>query len=171
MEKAAGFDTHTTPTTGAGLKRWQWPCQKSTLKITSREQLHTEGHNACREKSNVNYVSLQSHTRVATLHYTQDGAGDEHQRSLMATVNQTMQRPKPSTKNESQGCIVSFLSYVLHGGGRSTCPPNYSIHNGLNDIVSTALLGFQIIVNNLYNDHNDNIVCKVKITYHINDKH
>ena len=57
----------------------------------------------------------------------------------------------------------------MHGGEQSMCPPNYSIHNGSNDIVSTALSGFQIIVNNLYNDHNDhndNIIYKVKnITY------
>ena len=82
----------------------------------------------------------------------------------MAAVNQTEQGPKPSTKNKELGLLWRFLNHAMHGGEQSMCPPNYSIHNGLNDIVSTALSGFQIIVNNLYNDHNDNIVCKVKIT-------
>ena len=85
--------------TGVGLKLWKWPCKKSTLKTTDREQLYTQQRNACREKSNANCISLQYHTRVATLRYTQDGAGDKHKRALMAAVNQTVQRPKPSTKN------------------------------------------------------------------------
>ena len=56
---------------------------------------------------------------------------------------------------------MSFLSYVLHGGKRSTCPPNISIHNGLNDIVVTALPGQQIIYNDLNNDYNNKVIYKV----------
>ena len=82
----------------------------------------------------------------------------------MAAVNQTEKGPNPSTKNKELGLLWRFLNHAMHGGEQSTFPQNYSIQNGLNDIVSTALLGFQIIANNLYNDHNDNIVCKVKIT-------
>ena len=54
-------------------------------------------------------------------------------------------RQKTIDKNESYGYFVRFLSYVLHGGKHSTCPPNISIHNGSNDIVVTALSGQQII--------------------------
>ena len=79
----------------------------------------------------------------------------------MAAVNQTEQRPKPSTNNEELGLRWRILIYALCGGKRSTCPPNYSIHNGLNDIVVTALLGQPIIVNNLNNDYNDIIKYKV----------
>ena len=70
---------------------------------------------------------------------------------------------KTKTLNEewALGLHCEFLSYALHGGGRSTCPPNYSIHNGSNDIVVTALSGQQIIVNNLNNDYNDNVIYKV----------
>ena len=92
---------HTITMTGVGLKPWQWPYKKSTIQTTNREQLHAQQRNACREKSNVNCVSLQTHTRVAMLHYTQDGARDEHKRALMTTVNQIVQRTKPSMKNES----------------------------------------------------------------------
>ena len=55
-----------------------------------------------------------------------------------------------------------LLSYALHDGGRSMCPPDYSIQNGLNDIVVTALSGQQIIVDNLNNDYNDSVIYKVK---------
>ena len=98
---------------------------------------------------------------MAILHYTQDGAGDEHKQALMAIVNQTEQRPKPSTKNEELGLQWRLLIYALHGGKHSTCPPNYSIQNGSNDIVVTALSGQPIIVNNLNNDYNDIIKYKV----------
>ena len=80
----------------------------------------------------------------------------------MAAVNQTEQRQKPSTKNEDLGLRCELLSYSLHGGGRSTCSPDYSVQNGSNDIVVTALSGQQIIVNNLNNDYNDNVIYKVK---------
>ena len=80
----------------------------------------------------------------------------------MAAVNQTEQRPKPSTKKEELGLRYELLSYALHGGGRTTCPPDYSIQNGSNDIVVTALSGQKIIVNNLNNDYNDGVIYNVK---------
>ena len=80
----------------------------------------------------------------------------------MAVVNQTEQRPKPSTKNEELGLRCELLSYALHDGGRSMCPPDYSVQNGSNDIVVTALSGQQIIVNNLNNDDNDSVIYKFK---------
>ena len=80
----------------------------------------------------------------------------------MAAVNQKEQRPKPSTKNEESGLRCELLSYALHGGGHSTCPLDYSVQNGSNDIVVTALSGQQIIVNNLNNDYNDSVIYKFK---------
>ena len=129
---------------------------------TYSKVLHAEG------KPNENYVSLPHHTRVATLHYTDIGAGDEHKRALMAIANQIEQGPKTLTNNDELGLCWRLLSYSLHSGEQSTCPPNYSIHNGSNDIVSTAQSGFQIIVNNFYNDHNDIIIYKVNI-YNFDD--
>ena len=82
----------------------------------------------------------------------------------MAAVNQTEQRPKPSTKNEELGLRWRLLIYALHDGKRSTCPPNYSIHNGSNDIVVTALSGQQIIYNDLNNDYNNKVIYKVNNT-------
>ena len=83
----------------------------------------------------------------------------------MAVVNQIEQRPKPSTKNEELGLHYELLSYALHGGGRSTCPPDYSVQNGSNDIVVIALSRQQIIVNNLNNDYNDSVIYKVKYIF------
>ena len=80
----------------------------------------------------------------------------------MAIVNQTEQRPKPSMKNEELGLRCELLSYALHGGGRSTCPLDYSVQNGSNDIVVTTLSGQQIIVNNLNNDYNGGVIYNVK---------
>ena len=80
----------------------------------------------------------------------------------MAAVNQIEQRPKPSTKNEELGLRCDILSYALHGGGYSTFPPDYSVQNGSNDIVVTALSGQQIIVNNMNNDYNDSVIYKFK---------
>ena len=80
----------------------------------------------------------------------------------MATVNQTEQKPKPSMNNKELGLRCELLSYALHGGGRSTCPPDYSVQNGSNDIVVTALSGQQIIVNNLNNDYNDSVIYRFK---------
>ena len=76
----------------------------------------------------------------------------------MAAVNQTEQRPKPSTKNEEGGVRWRLLIHAVHGGGCSTYPQNYPVHSGSNDIVVTALSGQQIIVNNLNNDYNDNVI-------------
>ena len=56
---------------------------------------------------------------------------------------------------------MRFLSYVLHGGKRSTSPPNISIHNWSNDIVVTALSRKQIIHNDLNNDYNNKVIYKV----------
>ena len=81
----------------------------------------------------------------------------------MAAVNQTVQRPKPSTKNEELGLRWRLLNHALHGGGCYTYPQIYSVHSGLNDIVVTALSGQQIIVNNLISNYNDSIV--IKSTY------
>ena len=69
-------------------------------------------------------------------------------------------KTKPSTKNEKLGLHCEFLNHALHGGGCSTCPPNYSVHSGSNVIVVTALSGQQIIVNNLISNYNDNVVIK-----------
>ena len=60
------------------------------------------------------------------------------------------------------GLQGKLLNHVLHSGGCSTCPPDYSVQNGLNDIVVTALSGQQIIVNNLNNDYNDSVIYKFK---------
>ena len=86
----------------------------------------------------------------------------------MAIVNQIVQRPKPSTKNEELGLRWRLLNHALHGSGCSTYPQIYSVHSGSNDIVVTALSGEQIIVNNLISNYNDSIV--IKSTYHYNDK-
>ena len=80
----------------------------------------------------------------------------------MAAVNQTKQRSKPSTKNEDLGLRWRFLNQALHGGGCSTYPQIYPAHDGSNDIVVTALLGQQIIINNLSNDYNDSVIYKFK---------
>ena len=87
----------------------------------------------------------------------------------MAAVNQTKQRPKPSTKNEDLGLRWRFLNHALHSGGCSTYPQIYPAHSGSNDIVVTALSGQQIIISNLNNAYNDNIFPNSK-TYHCMDK-
>ena len=87
----------------------------------------------------------------------------------MAAVNQTMRRPKPSTKNEELGLHWRLLNHALHGGGCSMYPQIYSVHSGSNDIIVTALSRQQIIINNLNNDYNDNVFSKVKM-YHCMDK-
>ena len=79
----------------------------------------------------------------------------------MATVNQTKQRPRPSTKNEDLGLCWRFLNQALHGGGCSMYPQIYLANGGSNDIFVTALSGQPIIVNNLNNDYNDIIKYKV----------
>ena len=86
----------------------------------------------------------------------------------MATVNPTVQRPKPSTKNEELGLRWRLLNHALHGGGCSMYPQIYSVHSGSNDIVVTALSGQQIIVNHLISNYNDSII--IKSTCHYNDK-
>ena len=80
----------------------------------------------------------------------------------MAAVKPNSAKTKPSTKNEKLGLYCEFLNHALHGDGCSTCPPNYSVHSGLNDIVVTAWSGQQIIVNNLNNNYDDNVVIKSK---------
>ena len=60
------------------------------------------------------------------------------------------------------GLRGKLLKHPLHGGGYSTCPPNYSVYSGSNGIVYTALSGNQIIAHNLINDYNDNVIHKVK---------
>ena len=77
---------------------------------------------------------------------TDNGVEGELKRALMAAGNQAKQRPKPLTKNEELGLCWRLLSYALHGGEQSMCPPNYSIHNGSNDIVSTAQSGFKLLL-------------------------
>ena len=86
----------------------------------------------------------------------------------MVAVNQTVQIPKPLTKNEELWLRWRLLNHALHGGRCSTYPQIYSVHSGSNDIVVTALSGQQIIVNNLISNYNDSIV--IKSTYHCNDK-
>ena len=94
--------------------------------------------------------------------HTDNGAGDEHKRVVMAVVKQIEQRPKPSKNNEDLGLRWRFLNQALHGGGCSTYPQIYPIHGGSNDIVDTAWSGQQIIINNLNNDYNDSVIYKVK---------
>ena len=78
----------------------------------------------------------------------------------MAAVNQTVQRTKPSMKNEELGLRWKILNHALHRYGCSTYPQIYSFHSGSNDIVVTTLSGQQIIVNNLISNYNDNVVIK-----------
>ena len=61
-DRGSGFKMHTTSTTGAGLKFWQWPRKESTLKTTDKEQLHAQQSIACRRKNQVRAVSLENHT-------------------------------------------------------------------------------------------------------------
>ena len=79
------------------------------------------------------------------------------------TMELKMSTSEPSwTKNEELGLRCEILSYALHSGGRSTCPPDYLVQNESNVIVVTALSGQQIIVNNLNNDYNDSVIYKFK---------
>ena len=80
----------------------------------------------------------------------------------MAVVKPDIAKTKPLTNIEKLGLCCEFLNHAFHGGGCSTCPLNYSVHNGSNDIVVTALSGQQIIMNNLNNEYNDNVLYKVK---------
>ena len=80
----------------------------------------------------------------------------------MAAVKPNSAKTKPSTKNEKLGLRCRLLNHALHGGGCSTCPPNYSVHSGSNDIVVTALSRQQIILNNLISNYIDNVVIKSK---------
>ena len=80
----------------------------------------------------------------------------------MAAVKPDSAKTKPSMKNEKLGLCCELLNHALHSDECSMCPPNYSVHSGSNDIVVTALLGQQIIVNNLISNYNDNVVIKSK---------
>ena len=114
-------------------------------------------------------ISQPGMQRVATLHYTNNGAGNENKRAVMAIEKPDSAKPNPRQRMRKLGLRCKLLKHPLHGGGYSTSPPKYLVNSGSNGIVYTTLLGNQIIAHNLNSDYNDNIICKVK-TYHFNDK-
>ena len=93
-------------------------------------------------------------------HYT-----DKELEARQRSPNGCNEPVRAETKNPRQewdlGLHRELLRYALHGDKRSTFPPNISIHNGSNDIVSTALLGQQIIDNDLNNDYDNKVIYKV----------
>ena len=76
-------------------------------------------------------ITLTSKQQLFQEKCTDTGAGSKQLRALMAAVNPTKQRPKPSLNNEVQGCKVRLISHVLHGEESSTCTQIFSFHSGL----------------------------------------
>ena len=80
-------------------------------------------------------------------------------------VKKTRQcRAKTSKEMRRIGFYGGFLNQLLHGGGCSTCPPKYLVSSGSNSIVILHYRENQIIANNLYGDHNDNVLASYNLS-------
>ena len=96
--------------------------------------------------------------RVATLHYTNNGARKENKRALMAAEKPDSEKANPRQRMRKLRLHCKVLKHPLHGGGCSMCPPKYSVNSGSNGIVYAALSRNQITAHNLNNDFNDNVI-------------
>ena len=141
---------------------WQGQCKEPTLKTINRVTLLIQWHSACRKNQLRAGYLLTLMQRVATLHYTNNGAGNENKRALMAAKKPDSAKLNRRWRIRKLGLCCNLLKHPLHGGGCSTCPPKYSVSSGSNGIVYTTLSGNQIIAHNLINDYNDNVIYKFK---------
>ena len=117
-------------------------------------------------------VCLQESSQRRAVNFTTLTMGDSNSHYTDKVLEARQRSPhgrneldREETKNPRQewdlGLHHELLRYALHSDKRSTCPPNLSIHNGSNDIVSIALSGQQIIDNDLNNDYHNKVIYKV----------
>ena len=137
---------------------WKGKCKAPTLKTIERVTLLLQRHNACRKNQlRAGYLSTLMQ-RGAALHYTNNGAGNENKRALMAAEKPDSAKPNPRQRMRKLGLRCKILKHPLHGGGCSTCQPKYLVNSGSNGIVYTTFSGNKIIAHNFNNVFNDNVI-------------
>ena len=135
---------HATLTTGTGVSLGNGHERKQHLKITNKATLRSCTAKYCMQEEKhqmraVNFATLTLEWQHFVIHKQWSwrwAQASPHGRSKP-------DRAKTKTLDEEWevGLHGEILTYAMHSGECSTCPLNYSVQNGSNDIVVIAIFG------------------------------